>query len=196
VFLLLAVALLAVACAPTSIVLQPGKAEWGEAQDGGADAWSLWVGEVKDLRTNAAEGTKVGLFYPKLVTEPQTVYVAPEPARYVRDELSRFLLHRGLEASAANRAKLHLRSELTDFSLVEKPGPVMDEITVRVEYTVRFTTPQGAELGSLRLEGSSIIRTPVSASRKAEEGFRDALSDTFEPLLASEVFGRALDQVR
>ena len=196
VFLLVAVALLVGGCAPKSIVLLPGKAEWGEAQEAGGDAWSLWVAEVVDLRSTAAEGAKVGFLYPRLQSEPQTVYVAPEPSRYVRDELSRFLLHRGLEASEGRRAKLHLRLELTDFSLTEKPGSVMDEITVRVEYTVRFVTPQGAELGSLRLEGSSSIQTPVSARRKAEEGFRDALAGTFAPLLTSEVFGRAMNQVR
>ena len=196
VLLLVAVVFLATGCAPKSITLQPGKAEWGAAQDGGGDAWSLWVTEVVDLRNNAAEGAKVGLLYPNYQTEPQTAYVAPEPTQYVRDELSRFLLHRGLEASEGRRAKLHLRLELTDFSLVEKPGAVMDEIKVRVEYTVRFVTPQGAELGSLRLEGSSIVSTPISVPRKAEEGFRDALADTFAPLVASDVFVRAMNQVR
>ena len=138
----------------------------------------------------------MGLLYPRLQREPQTVKVEPAPVLYVEEELRRFLLHRGLEASEVRRAKLRLRVELTDFSLAEKPGSVMDEITVRVEYTVRFVTPQGAELGSLRLEGSSIIQTPVSARRKAEEGFRSALADTFKSLLASDVFGRLLTQVR
>ncbi|MDF1553098.1 MAG: hypothetical protein P1P84_08560 [Deferrisomatales bacterium] len=197
VLLLMAVVFLAAGCAPTSITLQPGKTEWGAAQEGGGDAWSLWVADVKDLRsTAAAEGAKVGLLYPNYQTEPQTAYLAPEPTRYVRDELSRFLLHRGLEASEGRRAKLHLRLELTDFSLVEKPGAVMDEIRLRVEYTVRFVAPQGAELGSLRLEGSRMIQTPISTRRKAEEGFRDAVSDTFAPLLASDVFVRAMNQVR
>jgi len=192
---LLAVTLVTGACAPKAITLQPGKTEWGEARDGGADAWSLWVAEAVDRRPGAS-ANKVGLLYPRLQREPQTVNMEPAPASYMEEELRRFLLHRGLEASEARRARLHLRVEVTDFSLKEKPGSVMDEITVRVEYTVRFVTPLGAELGSLRLEGSSIIQTPVSARRKAEEGFRNALADTFKSLLASDVFNRLLVQVR
>ena len=193
--LLLAVlALLVSGCAPKAVTLKPGEASWGDVRDGGDQAWSLWVDEVRDLRPGA-DGAKVGLFYPKFQSEPQTVYVKPEPARYVRQEMSRYLLHRGLEASEGRRAKLLLRVELTEFSLAEAPGSVMDEITVQVGYTVRFVDQRGSDLGHMRLQGSRIIQTPVAAQRKAEEGFRDALADTFDPLLQSEVFAKVMSQV-
>ena len=188
--------LLLAGCVPKTVTLQPGETSWGDAQEGGVDAWSVWVQEVRDLRPNAAEGAKVGLFHPRLQAEPQTVYVKPLPAEYVRNELSRFLLHRGLEASEQRRAKLLLRLELTEFSMAEDPGSVMDTITVRVEYTVHFLNQQQVELGSLRLEGSGIIQTPVSVPRKTQQAFRDAVADTFRTLAKNEVFGRALSQVR
>lgn len=194
--IVLVLAVIAGGCAfPKSITLRPGEASWEDTEDGGDQQWSLWVAEVRDLRPGA-EGAKVGLLYPKFQAEPQTVYVDPEPAPYVAAEMSRFLLHRGLEASDRRRARLLLRVELTAFSLGEVPGSVMDEITVQVGYTVRFVDQRGTELGHLRLQGSRIIQTPVSARRKAEEAFRDALADTFEPMLASEVFGKAMERVQ
>ena len=41
-----------------------------------------------------------------------------------------------------------------------------------------------------------MIQTPVSARRRAAEGFRDALADTFTPLVDSDVFRRVTSQLR
>lgn len=190
-FLLL---LVAGGCASKSLVLAPGPVSMPEGQQRaeGGQAWSLWVAEARDVRPPGAAGQKVGTLYTRFQKNPQVAYLEPTPAEYVREQLSRFLLHRGLEASSAQSARLLLTVDLEECSVMENPGSVWDEITVRLGYTVRMADSGGRELGRVRLKGEVERRSPGEAKRQIEAAFRDALGDTFQALARSDEFQKAV----
>ena len=188
----LALCLLAGGCASKAVILAPGAVPMAEGtkQAGDAAAWSLWVSSARDARTEA--GQRVGTLYTRFEKTPQPAYLEPAPAQYIQQQLSRYLLHRGLEASDAGRARYLLAIDVEEFKLQENPGSAWDELDVTVAYTVRVAHFDGREFGSVRLQGGSQRKSPMDTKRQAEEALREALSDTFDALTRSEVFQRML----
>ncbi len=185
------------ACAPKAVVLSPGPVPM-DPQVGrveGPAAWSLWVRDARDARPAGQAGQKVGVLYTRFEKTPQDAFLDQTPAQYVRDQLRRYLLHRGLEASSQDKARIFLDLELKDFSLEEKPGAVWDEVTVRVAYTVIFYDVSGAELGRVRLEAQAQITSPANTKKQVEKAFREALADTFRALEGSDEFTRAIQRL-
>lgn len=180
-------------CASKAVVLAPGPVPMPEAvRQADAVAWSVWVSEARDVRPEAEAGQRVGTLYTRFQKNPQTAYLEPAPAEYVRSELSRYLLHKGLEASTAQGARLHLAVELEECSVIENPGSVWDEVTVRVGYSVRLADASGRELGRVRLKGEAQRKSPGETRRQAEAALRDALADTFQALARAEVFQKGV----
>ncbi len=185
--------LLAAGCASKAVVLAPGLVPMPEGQpkSGGEAAWSAWVAQSRDARPEGQAGQKVGTLYTRFEKTAQVAYLEPTPAEYVRQQLSRYLLHKGLEASSGQVARVLLEVDLEECSLVENPGSVWDEITVRVGYTVRIMESGGRELGRVRLKGEAQRKSPGETKRQAEAALRDALADTFDALSRSDVFQKA-----
>jgi len=181
-------------CAPKAVILTPGAVAMPEGQprNEGQAAWSLWISEARDVRPEAQSGQKVGTLYTRFEKNPQVAYLEPAPAEYVREQLARYLLHRGLEASSAQNARILLGVELEQCSVLENPGSLWDELTVRVGYTVRLSEPGGRELGRVRLKGEAQRSSPVNGKEQSEAALRDALADTFGALERSDVFQRAI----
>lgn len=186
--------LLATGCASKAVVLAPGPVAMPEgARQADAAAWSVWVSQARDVRPDAEMGRQqVGTLYTRFQKNPQVAYLEPAPAEYVRSELSRYLLHKGLEASGAQSARLLLSIELEECSVTENPGSVWDEVTVRVGYSVRLADAAGRELGRVRLKGEAQRKSPGETKRQAEAALRDALADTFQALARADVFQRAV----
>jgi hypothetical protein len=182
------------ACSPKAVILTPGAVPMpeGQSQSEGQAAWSLWLSEARDVRPQAETGQKVGTLYTRFQKDAQVAYLEPAPAEYVREQLARYLLHRGWEASSAQNARLLLGVDLDQCSVMENPGSVWDELTVRVAYTVRLMDPGGRELGRVRLKGEAQRNSPVDGKGQSEAALRDALADTFDALARSDVFQKAL----
>lgn len=181
-------------CAPKAVILTPGAVPMpeGQPQTEGQAAWSLWLSEARDVRPEAQSGQKVGTLYTRFEKNPQAAYLEPAPAEYVREQLARYLLHRGLEASSAQNARILLGVDLEQCSVLENPGSLWDELTVRVGYTVRLMEPGGRELGRVRLKGEAQRNSPLNGKEQSEAALRDALADTFGALWRSDVFQRAI----
>lgn len=184
---------LSTGCASKAVVLAPGPVPMPEAaRQADAVAWSVWVSQARDVRPEAEAGQRVGTLYTRFQKNPQTAYLEPTPAEYVRSELSRYLLHKGLEASTAQGARLLLSIELEECSVTENPGSVWDEVIVRVGYSVRLADASGRELGRVRLKGEAQRKSPGETKRQAEAALRDALADTFQALARADVFQKAV----
>lgn len=190
----LALSLSAAGCSPKAVILAPGPVAMpeGAIQASGDAAWSVWVSAARDVRPEAQAGQRVGTLYTRFEKTAQAAFLEPAPAQYIQQELARYLLHRGLEASDAGRARFLLGVEVEDCTIQENPGAAWDELTVRVAYTVRITYADGREAGSVRLAGESQRKSPVDTKAQAEAAIREALADTFGALERSEVFQRAL----
>ncbi|NOY46268.1 MAG: hypothetical protein GXP50_12585 [Deltaproteobacteria bacterium] len=182
------------ACAPKAVILDPGPVPM-EAQPGWSDtpaAWSLWVRQVRDARPPERAGQRVGVLYTRFEKTPQDAFLEADPAAYVAQELRRYLLHRGLEASSQGKARIYLDLELREFSLEEVPGTVMDEIRVRVAYAVSFVDRGGNVLSKVKVEAENQVKSPGNTARRAEAAFREALMDTFRALAQSEEFRKVV----
>ena len=181
-------------CAPKAIVLSPGPVAMDAVRGRveGPAAWSLWIRESRDARPPERAGQKLGVMYTRFEKAPQDVFLDLQPAEYLRDQLRRYLLHRGLEASSADKARAFLELELEAFALQEAPGAVWDEVTVRVAYTVAMFGPGGDEVGKVRLEAQKQVKSPGNSARQAEKAFREVLLDTFQALERSREFQELL----
>ncbi|GAB4271416.1 MAG: hypothetical protein Kow0092_26130 [Deferrisomatales bacterium] len=177
------------ACAPGVVVLNPGPVAMpeGVSRVEGPAAWSFWVKEARDLRPADKAGQRMGTLYSRFRKEPRAVFLDRTPHTYVMEQLSRYLLHRGLEASGPSGARVMLGVDLEEFLLLEAPGTVLDELTVKVAYTVRFLDRQGQDLGRVRLEGISQVKSPLDGASEVEKALRSALTDTFEALYRTEI---------
>ena len=184
-------------CGSKAIVLAPGPVPMpaDAARFEGPAAWSLWVSEARDARPPANAGQKVGTLYSRFEKAPQTAFLDQNPHAYIKEQLSLYLLHRGLEASEAQNARALLTVTVEQFSVKENPGSVYDEIAVALGYTVRFTDPKNTELGMIRLEGSKQLKVTVNARKDAEAAFREILADTFAGLAKSADFNRILKKL-
>jgi hypothetical protein len=186
--------LLFAGCASRTVILAPGPipiaADEGRLE--GPLAWSVAVKEVIDARPQETRGERVGTLYRGLQEKPQAAFLSPPPPVYVKEQLSRYLLHRGLEASAPEAAKIFLTVELTDFALVENPGRVWDQVLVRIAYTVRFSDRSGRDLGHVTLNAGKQIDVSLASETQAKKAFREALAETFRSLAESDVFLRVL----
>ncbi|GAB6063472.1 hypothetical protein [Deferrisoma palaeochoriense] len=188
---------LTVACAPKAVILNPGPVPM-QAEPGWADtaaAWSLWVRSAKDARPPEKAGQRVGVLYTRFERNPQDAFLETNPAEYVAQQLSRYLLHRGLEASSQEKARLFVDVELQEFALEEVPGALWDEVGVRVAYTVAFVEPNGTVLGKVKVEAQNRIKVPGNTARRAEQAFREALLDTFRALDQSEEFRKVVERL-
>ncbi|MDW7711572.1 MAG: hypothetical protein SCH98_13970 [Deferrisomatales bacterium] len=181
-------------CASKAVVLDPGPVPMpdGASRAEGGHAWSLWVAQARDVRPEGEAGQKLGILYTRFQKNPRGAYLEPSPADYVGEQLSRYLLHRGLEASTSQSARLLLTVDLEQCSVLENPGSVWAEITVRVTYTVHLAEAGGRELGRVRLQGEAQRKSPGDSKRQAEVALRDALADTFDALARSDVFQKAV----
>lgn len=188
--LILCLSLSLAACAPKAVILDPGAvpAAMDQAKAEGPAAWSMWVTDARDARPPERAGQRVGTLYTRFKNNPQSAFLKMPPEQYVREQLSRYLLHRGLEASGRDTAKVLLSVDLENFSLVEKPGAMWDELTVQVGYTVHFSDPTGRDLGRVKVESGAEVKSPLDSIKEAEKAFRGALSDTFQALTRSEAF--------
>lgn len=180
-------------CAAQTVMLRPKPIAAGPAEAPVGHSWSFWVAEARDARAPEKAGPVVGTFYTRFRKMPQTVYVEPNPEVYLREQLSRYLLSRGWEASGEDTARAFLRVDLEDFSLVEDPGTVWNTVNLRVAYSVRVSDRSGKEVGRLRLEGGSQVLSPIDTERQVESGFRDAVTDTFDAMTRSDAFRRAAE---
>lgn len=188
---------LGLGCAPQAVILNPGQVEMPEnaKRFEGPAAWSLWVSGARDVRAPGKAGQKVGTLYTRFQQSPQTAFLDRNPEVYVKEQLSRYLLHRGLEASGPQTAKVDLTVDLEEFSMVEDPGALWDEITVRVAYTVNFSDTSGRDLGRVRLEGQAQVKSPLNSEKQTDKALGDALADTFDALARSEVFQKIIQEV-
>lgn len=196
-FLALAGLLACGGCASQAVVLKPDPVPFvaGGSGQRSAPAWSLWVAEARDVRAPGKSGPKVGTLYTRFLKTPQSAYVEPNPEMYIRDQLSRYLLSKGWEASGAGSAKTLLHVEAEEFSFTEDPGSVWDNVGVRVVYTVRIFNASGRELAHVKLEGASQFESPLNTERQIEKAFSNALSDTFEAFSRSDALRSALAQI-
>ncbi|RMG92290.1 MAG: hypothetical protein D6708_06730 [Candidatus Dadabacteria bacterium] len=184
-------------CAPKAVILNPGPVPM-QAEPGWADtaaAWSLWVRGAQDARPPEKAGQRVGVLYTRFEQTPQDVFLETHPAEYVAEQLRRYLLHRGLEASSQEKARMLVDVELQEFALEEVPGALLDEVGVRVAYTVSFVEPNGTVLAKVKVEAQNRVKVPVNAERRAEQAFREALLDTFRALDQSEEFRKVLGRL-
>ncbi len=183
-----------VGCAPKAVILSPGAVPMRSdvPRTEGPAAWSLWISESGDARPEDKAGQRLGTLYSRFEKTPQSAFLNRNPEEYLREQLSRYLLHRGLESSGPQTARVHLSLSVEEFRLVEKPGAVWDEVTVRVVYSVHFADPSGRDLGHVRLEGQAEVKSPLDTVKQTEKAFRGALGDTFEALARSEIFQRIL----
>lgn len=181
-------------CASKAVILSPGpvpmRSDVPRAE--GPAAWSLWIAESRDVRSQEQAGQRLGTLYTRFEKTPQSAFLERNPEEYLREQLSRYLLHRGLEASGPQTARVFLSLGVEEFRLVEKPGAMWDEVTVRIVYSVRFSEPSGRDLGHVRLEGQAEVKSPLDTVKQTEKAFRGALSDTFEALSRSDIFQRIL----
>jgi hypothetical protein len=178
-------------CAPKAVILEPGPVVLVPRQ-AAAEAGVLWVSDARDVRAANQAGPKVGTFFTTFRKAPQVVYVEPKPEIYVKDQLARHFFNIGLEAQTASAARGLVAVDLEEFSLVESPGSVWDEVRVRLAYTLRILDPSGQEVAKVRLEGGQKLKAPLDTKRQVEAAFRDALMDTFQSLSRSEAFRGAL----
>ena len=186
--------LLSAGCASRAVILAPGPipvaADEGRVE--GPLAWSVAVKEVIDARPQETQGERVGTLYSRVQGDPQAAFLDPSPPVYVKEQLSRYLLHRGLEASTPETAKVYLAVDLSEFALVVNPGRVWDEVLVRIAYTVRFSDRSGKDLGHVRLNAGKQIDVSLGSENQAKKAFREALAETFRSLAESDVFLRVL----
>ena len=82
--------------------------------------------------------------------------------------------------------------DLEQCSVLENPGSVWDELTVRIGYSVRLMESGGRELGRVRLKGEAQRNSPMDTKAQTEAALREALADTFDALARSDVFQRAV----
>lgn len=185
---------LAVGCASNAVILTPGAITMPDtgARAEGPASWSLWVRGSREGSGTQAPGQRVGTFYTRFEKQEQPAYLAENPEEYVAGQLSRYLLHRGLEASSEQAARVLLDVVVQRFSVEEKPGSVWDEITVLVAYTVHLSDRGGKELGRVTLEGKGNVKSPLDTKKQAEKALREALVDTFQALARSDAFLRVL----
>lgn len=195
--LLLAGALACGGCASQAVILKPDPVPFslGTAAQKQSPSWSLWVADARDIRAPGKSGPKAGTLFSRFTKSPQSAYVDPNPEVYVREQLSRYLLSRGWEASGANNARALLSVDVEDFSFVEDPGVVWDNVGVKVVYTVRISNPAGQEIARVRLEGAAQFESPWDTDRQLEKALSSALSDTFESFSRSEALKSALGQL-
>jgi hypothetical protein len=196
-FLVLAGLLACGGCASQAVVLKPDPIPFvaGGSGQRSAAAWSLWVSQARDVREPGKSGPKAGTLYSRIRKSPQSAYVEPNPEVYIREQLSRYLLSKGWEASGSSSARALLHVEAEDFSFTEEPGSVWDNVSVRVVYTVRLFSPSGQELGHVRLEGASQFESPLDTERQLEKAFSSALADTFDSFSRSDALRSALAQI-
>ena len=196
-FLTLAVLALWVGCATKAVVLSPGAVPMPADADryDGPAAWSLSVSEARDARPPNKAGQRVGTLYTRFEKTPQPAFLEQNPEFYVKEQLSLYLLHRGLEASDPKSAKALLTVSVEEFSVTENPGSLYDEVVVAVGYTVHFADRENRELGVIRLEGSKQVKAAMKAKTDAEEAFREILADTFAGLTKSTDFNRILKEL-
>lgn len=181
-------------CAPQAIIVKPGPVPTSGAPVAAPQGqpWSIWVAEARDARVPEQAGNRIGTFYTRFTKKPQAGYLEPNPDVYLRQQLSRYLLSKGWEASSRENARALLKLEVEDFSMAEDPGAVWDSLNVKVVYVVRVEDLSGREIGKVRLEGGSQIKTPGDAPAQVESAFRSAVADTFDALTRSDAFRRAL----
>lgn len=184
-------------CASQAVVLKPDPIPFATPAAGQnlPQTWSLWVAGARDNRAAGRTGPKAGVLYSRFRKTPQNAYVEPNPEIYVREQLARYLLKRGWEASSAGTARALLHIEVEDFSFVEDPGSVWDHIGVRVVYGVRILNAADQEVGRVRLEGASQFDTAGDTERAIEKALSSALADTFEAFSRSDVLRSALAQI-
>lgn len=196
-FLVLAGLLACGGCAPNAVVLKPDPVPFAYTGPGKqqAQSWALWVADARDIREQGKSGPRAGTLYTRFRKAPQSAYVEPNPETYIREQLSRYLLAKGWEASGAASARALLHIDLEDFSFIEDPGVIWDNVGVRVVYTVRMTSASGQEIGRVRLEGAAQFESPWDTERQVEKTFSNALSDTFESFSRSEALRAALGQI-
>lgn len=186
--------LCAAGCTSRAVIIAPGPVSMpsGESQFQAPEAWSVLLKDVADMRPPDKAGERVGTLYSGFRQTTQAAFLDPRPAAYLKEQLSRYLLYRGLEASTPESARLYLTAGLEEFALVQNPGHVWDDVLVRVAYTVRFQDRSGQELGQVRLAGSKEVNVAVGLESKVKEAFRDSLLETFKSLARSDVFLKLL----
>lgn len=183
-------------CASQAVVLKPDAIPFTAPakEPSSPQTWSLWVAGARDSRDPGKTGPRAGTLFSRVWNTPSSAYVEPNPEVYVREQLARYLLKKGWEASGAATARALLYVDIEDFSFVEDPGVVWDHVGVRVVYSVRILNASNQEVGRVRLEGSSQFDTPLDTERELEKAFSAALSDTFEAFSRSDVLRAALAQ--
>lgn len=185
-------------CASNKIMISPGDVTKTLSTPPALDdaSWSMWVNPAVDKRNAAEEERIVGTLYTRFKKTPMKAYLDKNPARYLQEQLSKYLLRKGHEASSSELAKAFLTINLTKFEVSEVPGSVWDELNISLSYQVKFSDRNDRELGQVLLDAGSTTKTPLRTKPEIENAFRQALADTFESLINSSEFKSIVQEVR
>jgi len=185
-------------CASNKILISPGEVTKTLSTPPALDdaSWSMWVNPAVDKRDAADEERIVGTVYTRFKKTPIKAYLDKSPALYLQEQLSKYLLRKGHEASTPELAKTFLTINLTKFEVSEIPGSVWDELNISLSYQVNFSDRTDRELGQVLLDAGSTIKTPLRTKPEIESAFRQALADTFESLINSSEFKSMVQEAK
>lgn len=198
---LLAVCLLSVflaaGCTQTGLLkIEPGLVDVTSpaAQPGISGRWTFWIRNVVDERGELLAGRPgIGTLDQRFAEANTTVELEQAPADYLRNQLSRFLLNRGMEASSQEKAAVYLDVYLTRFTVSRDSSTVLDKILFDVDYRVVFTAHTGEEIGTVRLPDGRWIKgvSLFGSKAKIEALMRESLADSFKKLSETEIYSLA-----
>lgn len=186
-FALLVVSLLS-GCAK-SVVLSPGSVSFpAEDPPVTRGKWSLAVDQALDNRNENRDSMKIGTATSVTQGDPVALNMDLRPEKYVKEQLSRYLLYRKWEATSQKVAKVLVDVSLIDLDLIQQPAFPLNQLDCRVAYKLIFTAKDGSALGDVTLSANSTRKQVGGSPGDWERLVRETIEESFKGLDNSQLF--------
>ena len=194
--LFLAAATLATGCARKDVLVTPGPLDVPAFQGQSAGKWAFFVKSVSDDRADLdkADPMLIGYLGQRFDENKTTVHMDKTPEVYFKEQLSRFLLNKEMEAASVEKAKAVMEISLKKFGFESDTTKFLDMLAFAIDYEIKFYAPDCRYLGAIRLPEKRMIKdfTPLGAEKHSLEVLiLDTLSSTFTFLAQSEIYKNA-----
>jgi hypothetical protein len=190
--LALACIFMAVPCmASTVMKIVPPQIELKKTSTEAAEKWSFFVRDVTDARPGNVAATKtIGTADQRFSDDDATIELDREPTVFIREQVGRFLLLRGMEASSTERAKVFIDISLERFEVVRDSKSLAEKTTFYLGFSARFFTNGGDELGTVALAKNQWTKkvTPFGGEKALGELITNALVGALTSMEKSDIY--------
>lgn len=174
--------------------IAPPQLELEKSDTKAAEKWSFFVRNVTDARPGKVAGTKnIGTADQRFSKDDATIELDREPTVYMREQVSRFLFLRGMEASSMERAKVFIDISVERFEVVRDSKSMADKTTFYIDFSARFFTRNGEELGTVTLSKNQWTKkvTPFGGEKQLGELVTNALAGGLISMEKSDIYMKA-----